>query len=111
MVCYTLIFTIQGIGFRKTCDDFPLLENMTVTNEPGFYQNGEFGIRIENIMFVKRIATPFSFASKKYLGFEHITCVPIQTSLIKPELLVDAEKKWINDYNQVCIPCFIHLYC
>ena len=48
---------------------------MTITNEPGYYEDGEFGIRIENIMIVKDIKTAKNFGGTGYLGFEHVTMV------------------------------------
>jgi len=46
---------------------------MTVTNEPGYYEDGKFGIRIENIMLVREVKTTNNFGDKCYLGFEHVT--------------------------------------
>ena len=45
---------------------------MTVTNEPGYYADGQFGIRIENVMLVREAKTPNNFGDKGYLGFEHV---------------------------------------
>jgi hypothetical protein len=46
---------------------------MTVSNEPGYYADGRFGIRIENIVLVRDVKTPNNFGDKGYLGFEHVT--------------------------------------
>lgn len=46
---------------------------MTVSNEPGYYADGRFGIRIESIILVKEAKTPHNFGDKGYLGFEHVT--------------------------------------
>lgn len=46
---------------------------MTVSNEPGYYADGRFGIRIENIVLVKEVKTPNNFGDKGYLGFENVT--------------------------------------
>ena len=75
---------------------------MTVTNEPGFYKDGEFGIRIENVMIVNKVATPYQFGGLEYLGFEHVTFVPIQTKLIDKSLLTAEEIEWINAYHLKC---------
>ena len=49
---------------------------MTVTNEPGYYEDGKYGIRIENVLFVKEAKTPNNFGDKGFLGFENVTmCV------------------------------------
>ena len=75
---------------------------MTVTNEPGFYKDGAFGIRIENIMIVNKAATPNQFGGVQFLGFEHVTLVPIQTKLIDKSLLTTEEIEWINTYHLKC---------
>jgi Xaa-Pro aminopeptidase len=46
---------------------------MTVSNEPGYYEDGQYGIRIESIVLVKEATTPNNFGQKGYLGFEHVT--------------------------------------
>lgn len=46
---------------------------MTLTDEPGYYEDGKFGIRIENTMLVREVKTPNNFSDKGYIGFEHVT--------------------------------------
>ena len=46
---------------------------MTITNEPGYYADGKFGIRIENVMLVREADTPNNFGDKGYLRFENVT--------------------------------------
>ncbi|KAI8904411.1 peptidase M24, structural domain-containing protein [Gorgonomyces haynaldii] len=92
----------QGIGFRITQNVFGLEEGMTITDEPGYYEDGAFGIRIENILLVKKVSTPNRFGNQDYLGFEHVTCAPIQTKLVDKSLLTPTEIKWLNDYNKFC---------
>lgn len=70
-----------------------------MSNEPGFYEDGSFGIRIENIIVVKEVQTKHSFGDKPFLGFEHVTMVPYCQNLIDPSLLTEAEKEWLNTYN------------
>ena len=89
----------QSISPRIGSNETPLIPGMTVTNEPGYYEDGNFGIRIENIMVVKNASTSFRFGDKDYYGFEHITWVPIQTKLIKKELLTNEEVEWVNKYH------------
>lgn len=76
---------------------------MTVTNEPGYYEDGKFGIRIETVLLVREVNPPNNFGDRGYLGFEHITFVPIQTKLIDASLLNPTEHKWINDFNAECL--------
>lgn len=92
----------HGIGTRIAYNDVPMESGMTITNEPGYYEDGEFGIRIENIMIVKDIKTAKNFGGTGYLGFEHVTMVPIQTKMILRQLLDRDEISWVNSYNQKC---------
>ncbi|KAJ3328237.1 hypothetical protein HDU76_010333 [Blyttiomyces sp. JEL0837] len=92
----------HGIGTRIIFNDVPLEAGMTITNEPGYYEDGAFGIRIENVMIVKEVETKNNFGGRGYLGFEHVTVVPIQTKLIDVKLLTPEEKAWINAYNAEC---------
>jgi Xaa-Pro aminopeptidase len=70
-----------------------------LSNEPGYYVENSFGIRIENIIMVREVATKFTFGDKPYLGFEHVTMVPYCQRLIDVNLLTDVEKTWINNYH------------
>jgi len=72
---------------------------MICSNEPGYYENGSFGIRIENLLIIREIETANTFNGKKYLGFEQLTHVPIQASLMEPSLLTAAEVAWIDSYH------------
>jgi Xaa-Pro aminopeptidase len=72
---------------------------MTISNEPGYYERDGFGIRIENILYSKVIETPNHFNNVKYLGFENLTLVPIQTSLIQISQLTDEEIAYLNRYH------------
>jgi len=51
---------------------------MICSNEPGYYEDGNFGVRIENLVVVKEVETPNRFGGAAYLGFERLTLVPIQ---------------------------------
>lgn len=88
----------QSISFRFG-NMTPLLKGMIVSNEPGYYEDHSFGIRIENLLFVKEIDTPNRFGGIGYLGFEKLTFVPIQSKLIDVSLLSVAEINWLNDYH------------
>jgi len=72
---------------------------MFVSDEPGYYEDGAFGIRIENIVRVVPAPTKHNFRERGFLTFEHVTLVPIQTKLMVPELLTRQEIAWINDYH------------
>ncbi|CAG8533718.1 4119_t:CDS:10 [Cetraspora pellucida] len=93
----------HGIGTRIAFNDVTLQAGMTVTNEPGYYEDDKFGIRIETVLLVRDVETPNNFGERGYLGFEHITYVPIQTSLVDVSLLSPIEHKWLNDFNAECL--------
>jgi Xaa-Pro aminopeptidase len=77
-----------------------MVAGFTLTDEPGYYHDGEFGIRIENVLLaVEAPEVPHRFGGKPYLRFEPLTVVPISTSLVAPELLTPAEREWLNAYN------------
>ncbi|KAM0754247.1 putative cytoplasm protein [Meredithblackwellia eburnea MCA 4105] len=89
----------HGIGTRLAYNNIKLKAGFTVSNEPGYYEEGKFGIRIENVVIVKRVERRNDFGGVGWLGFEHVTMVPIQTKLVDPALLNPKELKWLNDYN------------
>ena len=92
----------HGISFSPRSNETPLRPFMTVTDEPGYYEDGSFGIRIENVLVVKPLTLPNNYREVNFLGFENITMVPIQTSLIKKELLEQVHIEMINEYHQKC---------
>jgi len=75
-----------------------LKPGMILSNEPGYYKEGAYGIRIENLVIVTSV--DISGAEKKMLGFETITFAPIDIKLIDLTLLADPEIKWLNNYHQ-----------
>ncbi|CAO0802804.1 unnamed protein product [Mucor circinelloides] len=93
----------HGIGVRAPYNNTPLAAGMTVTDEPGYYEDGKFGIRIENVLIIRKQDTPNNFGDRGYLGFEHVTMAPIGMNLIDEKLLSPTEKKWVNDYHQECL--------
>ena len=75
----------------------PLVEGMTVTDEPGIYLAGKFGVRIENTLLI----TPYQETEfGKFLQFESLTLCPIDKSPIIKEMLLDEEVEWLNGYHQ-----------
>ncbi|KAL5498588.1 hypothetical protein ACEPAH_1942 [Sanghuangporus vaninii] len=93
----------HGIGMRITYNNTPLKTGMTVTNEPGYYKDGHFGIRIENVLLVREAQTPNNFDEKGYLCFENVTMCPIQTKLIAQDLLTPSERAWVNKYHETVL--------
>lgn len=75
---------------------------MLLFQEPGYYHDGAFGIRIENVLLVKRLRLAHEFDGKHYLGFEHVTIVPLGQSLTQVSLMSAEEIQWINAYHREC---------
>ncbi|MBX7461416.1 aminopeptidase P family protein [Qipengyuania huizhouensis] len=75
----------------------PLQEGMILSNEPGYYKAGEFGIRIENLVLV--IDAKIDGSEGKYLTFETLTHVPLDRRLVDKSMLTDREIAWWNDYH------------
>jgi Xaa-Pro aminopeptidase len=71
----------------------PLQPGMILSNEPGYYVEGEYGIRIENLVVVRESET------EGMLEFETLTLAPIDRSLISADLMSDAEIAWVDDYH------------
>jgi Xaa-Pro aminopeptidase len=73
------------------------LSGMIVSNEPGYYKTGAYGIRIENLVLVQPSEEA---AEREMLGFETLTLAPIDRNLIDPSLLEDEEIAWLDEYHQ-----------
>ena len=93
--------TGHGVGFFSNVHEGPqaiskfnkikICEGMIISNEPGFYKKGKFGIRIENLIYVKKI--------NNKLIFENLTLAPIEKELINFKLLNSAEKDYLFKYH------------
>ncbi|KAI6165981.1 Creatinase aminopeptidase [Pisolithus thermaeus] len=81
----------------------PLVPGHVITNEPGFYLEGKWGMRIESALSVRRVRTKGEFSGDIWLGFERLTCVPIQTRMVKENMLTKEEKQWLKDHNKKCL--------
>ncbi|XP_052194624.1 aminopeptidase P2 isoform X11 [Diospyros lotus] len=88
----------QSVSFRFG-NMTPLQIGMVVSNEPGYYEDHAFGIRIENLLYVDEINTPNRFGGNSYMGFQKLTFVPIQAKLVDLSLLSISEIEWINNYH------------
>ncbi|KAJ4311562.1 hypothetical protein N0V94_007890 [Neodidymelliopsis sp. IMI 364377] len=89
-----------GIGTRVQYSEVALAVGNVISDEPGYYEDGKFGIRIENMIMVKEVETKHQFGDKPYLGFEHVTMTPHCRNLVEMNLLTEDEKKFINEYHQ-----------
>lgn len=81
----------------KRGGDAPLRVGMVVSNEPGYYKTGAYGIRIENLVTVLEASS--EVGAKKWLCFDTLTCAPIDTRLVDVSLLTLGEKEWLNAYH------------
>ncbi|KAH9915057.1 Creatinase/aminopeptidase [Epithele typhae] len=90
-------------GPQSFSSDTPLVPGHVITNEPGFYNAGKWGMRIESALVVKRIKTRGNFNGDHWLGFERLTCVPIQTKMVKEVMLSKEERQWLKDHNRRCL--------
>ncbi len=79
----------------------PLQAGMLLSNEPGYYKPGHFGIRIENLIFVE--SRDMAGAEQPMLGFETVTFAPIDRNLIDLELLTGPEQRWVDAYHAACV--------
>ena len=79
--------------------DVPLAEGMILSNEPGYYREGHFGIRIENLIVVQKAEEIDGDDGRDMLSFLNLTWVPIDTRLIDKSMLSPAELNWINAYH------------
>lgn len=87
----------QGLSRRS---DVPLEPGMILSNEPGYYREGAFGIRIENLVVVEKApALPGGDAQRDMLQFDTLTFVPIDRRLIDSDLLTRDERTWLNAYH------------
>ncbi|WP_257818661.1 M24 family metallopeptidase C-terminal domain-containing protein [Phenylobacterium sp. J367] len=71
---------------------------MILSNEPGYYKEGAYGIRIENLQVVTA-PTDIPGGERPMMGFETLTLAPIDRRLIEPKLLTDAERAQLNAYH------------
>ena len=91
-------FGAQTIRFRKraAADMTPFAEGMVISDEPGVYKDGKYGIRIETILLTVHNQTT---ADGKFLSFEPLTFVPLDRDLINPDLLTQETRAALNAYH------------
>ena len=82
----------------KAVNTQPLLPGMIVSNEPGYYKGGHWGIRIENLQVVTE-ASDIPGGERPMLGFETLTMAPIDRRLIEVDLLDPTERAWVDAYH------------
>jgi len=99
--------TGHGVGFFLNVHEGPqsistrlidvvIQAGMLCSNEPGIYREGQYGIRIENLIIAKELfATPFG----TFYGFETVTLCPLEPKLIEARLLSPEQRQWVNEYH------------
>ncbi|CAH6718593.1 putative Xaa-Pro aminopeptidase Fra1p [[Candida] jaroonii] len=88
----------MSIGLRPSASTTSIKPGNIISNEPGYYEDGEYGIRIENDMVV--VDTGKIYNGKKFYKFETLTRVPFCRKLIDTKLLTKEEKLWINEFHK-----------
>uniref|UniRef100_UPI00398F063D xaa-Pro aminopeptidase 2 n=1 Tax=Pristiophorus japonicus TaxID=55135 RepID=UPI00398F063D len=86
-----------GIGSSYTWN---LEEGMFTSIEPGYYQDNEFGIRIEDVAMVIKAETKHMFGGVPYLTFEHVSLVPYERKLIDLSIMTEQQIDWLNKYYE-----------
>jgi Xaa-Pro aminopeptidase len=85
------------VGLSRRAPPVPIAVGMILSNEPGFYAPGEYGIRLENLLLVQ--PAEFPAASKKFLRFETLTLAPFDRRLIVAQMLTTEERGWLDAYH------------
>ena len=84
-------------SLSRSAKPVPLAAGMILSNEPGFYEPGSYGIRLENLLLVCPHEAPQ--AKKPFLAFEVLTLAPFDRRLIAVALLTAAERAWLDGYH------------
>jgi Xaa-Pro aminopeptidase len=92
-----------GVGTRVSYTEVALSAGNVISDEPGYYQDGDFGIRIENIIMCKEVKTTHGFGGKPWLGFECVTMTPLCRKLVDETLLTAQEIKWVDNYHKMVL--------
>ena len=87
----------EGPGrISKGPNNIALKPGMIFSNEPGYYKEGEYGIRIENLITVVEVKTT---GDREMFGFENLTWAPLDKNMMMSEILTEEEEAWVNDYH------------
>jgi len=92
-----------GFSYRPSSYMEGIKEGMIITIEPGYYEVGKFGIRIENVYALIQAETKYKYQDMKFLTFEPLTLVPILTKMVDSSLLSKKEIEWLNNYHKKCV--------
>ena len=95
----TFLSVHEGPQRISRVSDVPLQPGMILSNEPGYYREGEFGIRIENLVVVNPAPALPGADAREMLAFDTLTWVPIDRRLIVADMLDSDERAWLNTYH------------
>jgi Xaa-Pro aminopeptidase len=87
------------LSFKPAAQATALDAGFLTSNEPGYYETGAFGIRIENILAVRPAA---KVPDKSFFSFETLTHVPMQHNMMDPALMTATERQWVDSYHAKC---------
>ncbi len=94
--CYLSVH--EYAAYISLRDTLPFKPGMLISNEPGYYKRGAFGIRTESLLLVQERGAMED--GRKLLGFDTVTLAPIDTRPVVKALLAPAERRWLNDYHE-----------
>ncbi len=85
------------VSISRAARMVPLAEGMILSDEPGYYLPGHYGIRLENLLLVQKAELPD--AKRPFLRFETLTLAPFDRRLLDPAMLSDTERGWLDAYH------------
>ncbi|KAF1744975.1 hypothetical protein MXB_2252 [Myxobolus squamalis] len=102
---YAYNFTVGPQRISTSSTDSPFEIGNVLSNEPGYYEDGKFGIRIENMMTVVPISPKYNFNEIGFFGFETLSLIPMALNLIDISMLDcrEFQIQWLNNYHQKCL--------
>lgn len=83
------------VNISTAGSEYGLKAGMVLSDEPGIYKEGKYGIRTENLQYTAEVEN-----NPEFLEFKYLTKVPIDKRLINPYLLTEGERDWLNSYHQ-----------
>lgn len=90
------------LSFKPAAQATALDAGFLTSNEPGYYETGAFGIRIENILAVAVSGGDKAGPERSFFEFETLTFVPLQQNMMEATLMTETERKWVNAYHMEC---------
>jgi Xaa-Pro aminopeptidase len=89
------------VSISRLARPVPIAAGMILSNEPGYYLPGHYGIRLENLLLVRPAVLPD--AVKPFLCFETLTLAPFDRRLLNPAMMIRAERDWLDRYHAMVL--------